>query len=65
MTREAKLYTTATCPYCGIAKKSLDDDGVKYQEFNIVEDKAARPVSRYRGMRLCEQICCKGEYKWL
>ena len=41
MAREVKIYTTPTCPYCKIAKKFLDDNGVKYQEFNIVEDKAA------------------------
>ncbi|HUW45558.1 MAG TPA: glutaredoxin family protein [Dehalococcoidia bacterium] len=42
MAREVKIYTTPTCPYCKMAKKFLDDNGIKYQEFNIVEDKAAR-----------------------
>jgi glutaredoxin-like YruB-family protein len=42
MAREVKIYTTPTCPYCAIAKKFLNDNGVKYQQFNIVEDKAAR-----------------------
>jgi glutaredoxin 3 len=42
MAREVKIYTTATCPYCTVAKKFLEDNGVKYQEFNIVEDRAAR-----------------------
>ncbi len=41
MAREIKVYTTPTCPYCKIAKKFLDDKGVKYQEFNVAEDKAA------------------------
>jgi len=42
MAREVKIYTTPTCPYCKMAKKFLDDNGIKYQEFNIAEDKAAR-----------------------
>ena len=42
MAREVKIYTTPTCPYCKMAKKFLDDNGIKYQELNIVVDKAAR-----------------------
>jgi len=42
MTREVKIYTTPTCPYCKMAKKFLDDNSIKYHEFNVVEDKAAR-----------------------
>ena len=42
MAREIRIYTTPTCPYCTIATRFLDDNGVKYQEFNIVEDRAAQ-----------------------
>jgi glutaredoxin 3 len=42
MAREVKIYTTPACPYCKMAKKFLDDNGIKYQEFNVAEDKAAR-----------------------
>jgi glutaredoxin 3 len=42
MARAVKIYTTPTCPYCKMAKKFLGDNGIKYQEFNIVENKAAR-----------------------
>ncbi len=42
MAREVKVYTTPTCPYCKMAKKFLDDNGIKYQELNVAEDKAAR-----------------------
>ncbi len=42
MTREVKVFTTPTCPYCRMAKKFLDDNGIKYREFNVAEDKAAR-----------------------
>lgn len=42
MARKVRMYTTPTCPYCTMAKKFLDDNAIKYQEFDIVEDKAAR-----------------------
>ena len=42
MVREIKIYTTPTCPYCKMAKKFLNDNGIKYQELNVAEDKAAR-----------------------
>lgn len=42
MAREVRIYTTLTCPYCRVAKKFLDDNGVKYQEFDIAKDKVAR-----------------------
>lgn len=42
MAPEVKIYTTLTCPYCKMAKKFLHDNGVKYQEFDIAKDKAAR-----------------------
>lgn len=35
MIREVKIYTTPTCPYCKMAKRFLDDNGIKYQEFNV------------------------------
>lgn len=42
MAREVKIYTTPSCTYCRMAKKFLADNGIKYQEFDIVQDKAAR-----------------------
>lgn len=42
MAHKVKIYTTPSCSYCGMAKKFLDDNGIKYQEFDIVQDKAAR-----------------------
>jgi len=52
MAREVKVYTTPTCPYCKMAKKFLDDNGIKYQEFNVAEDKAAREEM----MRKCHSL---------
>lgn len=62
MAREVKIYTTPTCPYCKIAKKFLDDNGIKYQEFNIVEDKAAREEMKNKCDSLAvPTICFDGE----
>ncbi|MBL7119952.1 MAG: glutaredoxin family protein [Dehalococcoidia bacterium] len=40
--KEVKVYSTPTCPYCKMAKKFLDDNGIGYQDLNVGEDKAAR-----------------------
>ena len=62
MTREVKIYTTPTCPYCKIAKNFLDDNGIKYKEFNIVEDKAAREEMKNKCNSLAvPTICFDGE----
>jgi len=62
MAREVKVYTTPTCPYCKMAKKFLDDNGIKYQEFNIVEDKAAREEMKSKcGSLAVPTICLDGE----
>lgn len=62
MAREVKLYTTPTCPYCKMAKKFLDEHGVKYQEFNVVEDKAAREELMQKCRSLgTPTICFDGE----
>ena len=58
MTREVKIYTTPTCPYCKIAKKFLDDNGIKYQEFNIVKDKAARQEMKSKCNSLAVPTIC-------
>jgi glutaredoxin len=58
MAREVRLYTTHTCPYCRIAKKFLDDNGVEYQEYNIVEDKAAREEMKNRCKSLAVPTIC-------
>jgi len=62
MTREVKIYTTPTCPYCTMAKKFLADNGIKYKEFNIVEDKAAREEMKNKCTSLAvPTICFDGE----
>jgi len=62
MKREAKIYTTLTCPYCTMAKKFLNDNGIKYQEFDITEDEAARNEMRTKFNSLTvPTICFDGE----
>jgi glutaredoxin 3 len=62
MARDVKIYTTPTCPYCKMAKKFLDDNEVKYQEFNVAEDKAAREEmkNKYNSLTV-PTICFDGE----
>jgi glutaredoxin 3 len=40
--QQVKVYSTTTCPWCKKARQFLDNNGIKYQEFNVTEDKAAR-----------------------
>jgi len=62
MAREVTIYTTPNCPYCKMAKKFLADNGIEYQEFNIVEDKAAREEMKNRCNSLAvPTICFNGE----
>lgn len=58
MAREVKIYTTPGCPYCKMAKKFLDDNSVKYQEFNVAEDKAAREEMRKKCRSLGVPTIC-------
>lgn len=53
-----EIYTWTTCPYCIRAKKLLDSKGVKYTEYNITGDDAARAkmVERTGGPRSVPQI---------
>jgi glutaredoxin 3 len=62
MALEVKIYTTPTCPYCKMTKKFLDYNGIKYQEFNIVEDKAAQEEMKNKCDSLAvPTICFNGE----
>ena len=41
-TKEVKVYSTPTCPWCKRTKKLLEDNGIAYQDFDVGADKAAR-----------------------
>lgn len=40
--KQVKVYSTPTCPWCRKAKLWLDTNNIKYEEYNVAEDKAAR-----------------------
>ena len=35
------IYTTPTCPFCAMAKKFLQENGIEYSEKNVASDKEA------------------------
>ena len=41
-TKQVKVYSTPTCPYCKMAKSFLDANKIPYQDLNVAADKAAR-----------------------
>ncbi len=41
-TKEVKVYSTPTCPWCKRTKKFLEDNGIAYQDLNVGADRAAR-----------------------
>ena len=41
-TKEVKVYSTPTCPWCKKTKKFLEDNGIAYQDFDVGGDRAAR-----------------------
>lgn len=32
------IYSTPTCTYCKLAKQFFDQEGVKYEEYDVAED---------------------------
>ena len=39
---KVKVYCTATCPYCKMAKTLLDEKGIAYDDLDVAGDAAAR-----------------------
>jgi glutaredoxin 3 len=47
-----KVYTTPSCPYCGMAKKYLEAKNVRYEEVDVSKDRnAAFEMVRKSGQR--------------
>lgn len=36
--KKVKIYTTATCMYCKMAKEFFHEKGVEYEEYNVGTD---------------------------
>ncbi len=58
MTANVEIYTWSTCPFCVRAKALLEKKGVKYTEYCIDGDEAARAkmAKRANGRRSLPQI---------
>jgi len=41
-TKEVKVYSTPTCPWCKKVKQWLDANKIVYTDFNVAQDKVAR-----------------------
>ena len=60
--KEVKVYSTPTCPWCRRVKQFLEDNGIKYKDFNVAEDPAAREEMINKCKRLAvPTICIYGE----
>lgn len=55
---KVEIYTWSTCPYCARAKSLLNAKGVKFTEYDITGDDAARAkmVERTGGPKSVPQI---------
>lgn len=52
-----RVYTTAACPYCVMAKRLLTGKGVGYQEIRVDQDLVQREeMMRLSGRRTVPQI---------
>jgi glutaredoxin-like YruB-family protein len=41
MPKTVKIYSTATCPYCNMAKEFLKGKSIAYENFDVGQDKEA------------------------
>ncbi len=47
-----KVYTTPSCPYCGMAKRYLDSKNIKYDSIDVSTDRnAAAEMVNISGQR--------------
>lgn len=52
-----RVYSSQMCPYCVMAKRLLDDKGVRYQEIRVDLDPGQRQeMMRITGRRTVPQI---------
>lgn len=41
MVRQVKVYSTATCPYCTMAKNFLKEQNIEFEDIDVGADQAA------------------------
>lgn len=55
--KKALMYTTATCPYCVLAKRLLQEKGVSYTEIRVdLDDTEREKMITLTGRRTVPQI---------
>ncbi len=61
---EIEIYTRPFCGYCVMAKRTLNNKGVTFTEYNINQESEKRHemLSRSNGGRTVPQIFIDGEY---
>jgi glutaredoxin 3 len=42
MDKKVTIYSTPSCHYCHLAKDFFNQNGIKYEEYNVVSDLARR-----------------------
>lgn len=54
---DVRVYSSLFCPYCVMAKRLLDDKGVRYEEIRVDQDPNQRQeMMRITGRRTVPQI---------
>lgn len=55
--RAVRVYSSLMCPYCVMAKRLLDDKGVRYEEIRVdLEPGQRQEMMRITGRRTVPQI---------
>ena len=57
-----KVYSKENCVRCEMAKRYLNDKGVKYEEINVFEDDKALAMLRDKGFSEMPVIDVNGEF---
>jgi glutaredoxin 3 len=59
------IYTKDGCPYCAAAKKHYTDEGITFEEVNVIQTPEAKEkvLQLTKGQRIVPVIVDKGEVK--
>ncbi len=62
---EVTIYTTPGCPYCAAAKKYYAEQGIEFEEFNVLEspDTHQKVIKLTGGSKLVPVIVDHGEVR--
>ena len=54
------IYTQNLCNYCTLAKKLMNDKGLKYKEINITHNESAKRFLKGNNLKTVPQIFVSG-----